>query len=133
MDTAVQVPGKAIFRIWFNYILPNLKKDQVLLENVQRRATRLVKSVQGKSFSERLRSLVLPSLEYRRLRNDMVQTYKIVNKLFTVITDVRTIGHLYKLFKRKSRLNIRKIVFRNRVVDTRSSLPDSIDDLRHPP
>ena len=80
------------------YILPNFKTDQVLLENVQRRATRLVKSLQRKSYSERIRSLGLPSLEYRRLRNDMVQTYKIVrdieivdkNKLFTAITDART-------------------------------------------
>ena len=59
------VPGQATFRIWFSYILPNLKKDQVLSENVQRRATRLVKSLQGKSYSERLRNLGLPSLENR--------------------------------------------------------------------
>ena len=76
----------------------------------------------------------MPSLEYRRLRNDMVQTYKIVrdieivdkNKLFTVIPDARTRGHQYKLFKRRSRLNIRKNVFSNRVVDTWNSLPDSV-------
>ena len=58
-----------------------LKKDKVLLQNVQRRATRLVKSLQGKSYSERLRSLGMPSLEYRRLRNDMVQTYEIVRDI----------------------------------------------------
>ena len=137
------------FRIWLSYILPNIKKtrqsasieaellgltsiysewvsewkDQVTLENVQRRATRLVKSLQGKSYPERLKSLWLSSLEYtcRRLRNDMVQTYKIVrdidivdtDKLFTMNTDTRSRGHKYKLFKRRSRLNIRKNVFSN--------------------
>ena len=105
---------------------PTLKKYKVFLENVQRQVTRLLKSLQGKSYSERIRSHGLQSLEYRRLRNDMVQTYKIVknidivdrNKLFTVITDERTRGHQYKLFKRSSRLNIRKNMFSNRVVDT---------------
>ena len=47
---------------------PTLKKDQIMLENVQRRATRLVKALQGKTYSERLKSLGLPSLQYRRLR-----------------------------------------------------------------
>ena len=32
-------------------------------------------------MSERLRSLGLPSLEYRRLRHDMEQTYKIVRNI----------------------------------------------------
>ena len=75
----------------------------------------------------------LHSLEYRCLRNDMVQTYNIVrhidifdkNKLFTVITDARTRGDHYKLFKRRSRSNIRKNVFSNKVVDTWNSLPYS--------
>ena len=72
-----------------------------MLENVQRRATILVKALQGKSYPERLKSLGLPSLEYRRLRNDMVHTYKIVrdidivdkDKLFTINTDTRIRGH----------------------------------------
>ena len=114
------------FRIWFSYILPNTKKDQVMLENVQRRATRLVKALQGKTYPERLKSLGLPSLQYRHLRNDMVQTYKIVrdignvdkDKLFTIVNDTRTRGHEYKLFKRRSRLNLRKNVFSNGVVNT---------------
>ena len=108
---------------------PTLKKDKIMLENVQRHATRLVKALQGKTYPECLKSLGLPSLQYRRLRNDIVQTYKIVrdigivdkDKMFTIVTDTRTRGHKYKLFKRRSRLNIRKNVFTlfsNRVVDT---------------
>ena len=53
-------------------------------------------------------------LQYRRLRNDMVQTYKIVrdidivdnDKLFTIVTDTRTRGRRYKLFKRRSSLKM---------------------------
>ena len=42
---------------------PQYKKNKIMLENVQRRATRLVKCVQHLSYHERLRSLGLPSLE----------------------------------------------------------------------
>lgn len=51
---------------------PMFKKDKVIIENVQRRATRLVKSIQHLSYPERLRSLGLPSLEYRRDRADLI-------------------------------------------------------------
>ena len=111
-----------------------MKKDQIMLENVQRRATRFVKALQGKTYSERLKSLGLPSLQYRPLRNDMVQTYKIVrdidivdkDKLLTIATETRTRGHKYKSFQRRSRLNIRKNVFSNRVVNTWNNLPSSV-------
>lgn len=42
---------------------PHVKKDKIALENVQRRATRLVKSLFGQTYSQRLRALGLPSLE----------------------------------------------------------------------
>ena len=48
------------------------------------------------------------------------------DKLFTIVTETRTRGHKYKLFKRRSRLNIRKNVFSNRVVDTWNNLPSSV-------
>ena len=50
---------------------------KILLENVQRRATRLVKCVQNKTYQDRLIFLGLTSLEYRRERADMVQVCKI--------------------------------------------------------
>ena len=64
------------------------------MENVQRRVTRLVKSLFGQTYSQRLRALGLPSLEYRRERSDMVEVYKISNnidmtekdRLFTMAT-----------------------------------------------
>ena len=53
-----------------------LKRDQFLLENVQRRATKLVPSLKNYSYEDRLRSLNLPSLYYRRARVDMIETWK---------------------------------------------------------
>ena len=55
---------------------PQYKKDKITLENVQRRATRLVKCIKHLPYSEDLKVLGLPTLEYRRERVDMIQVYK---------------------------------------------------------
>ena len=52
----------------------------IAIENIKRRAIRLLPSFKDKTYPERLKSLRLPSLEYRRYRADMVQVYKIKNK-----------------------------------------------------
>ena len=57
------------------------KKDKIIFENVQRRATRLVKSIKHPSYSERLKSMGLPTLEYCRERADMIQVYKILHDI----------------------------------------------------
>ena len=100
------------------------KKDKVIIENVQRRGTRMVKSLKDLPYEARLRELGLPTLEYRRERADQIQVYKILHgidnieteKFFTISSYTQTRGHSLKIFKKRARLNVRKNCFSNTFV-----------------
>jgi ribonuclease P/MRP protein subunit RPP40 len=112
---------------------PKLKKDITTIENVQRRATKMVPGLRDLPYEERLKKLRLPSLQYRRQRGDMINTYKFCQGDFKVDTpwllredQTRTRGHPYKLKKKYARLEIRKNTFSHRIVDNWNSLPETV-------
>ncbi len=71
---------------------PHHAKDIAKLKAVQRRATKMIPSLRNKSYEERLARLNLFFLEKRRLREKLIECYKILkgftnvdtNKLFSI-------------------------------------------------
>ena len=110
---------------------PFLKKDIEVLEKVQKRATKLISGCRNYNYEERLRYLDLQPLVVRRIRGDMIEVFKLVKgleqvdskKFFTLSENPRLRGHEYKLVKFRSRLDIRKYFFSNRIVNNWNSLP----------
>ena len=105
-----------------------------LLEGVQRRATKRVRGLEDKPYPERLKLLGLPTLEYRRMRQDIITVYKLLHGLEDIPADnlllqdkeTRTRGHSLKLKKEHTRVLKTRGFFRHRVVNLWNSLPQNI-------
>ena len=113
---------------------PHLAKDITSLENVQRRATKLVSGLKTLSYEERLKSLNLFKLSDRRERGDMISMYKIMhnlvnidaNSLFQMNNTSSTRGHLYKLYPVRNNTDIRRCFYTQRVVAPWNRLPNHV-------
>jgi hypothetical protein len=113
---------------------PHLVKDIIHVESVQRSFTKLIPGLYEKSYAERLRCLMLDSLELRRLKADLCLTFCILHKLndseasrfFETRINSVTRGHPMKLVVRAVKRDCTKYFFSSRVVKPWNSLPSDV-------
>ena len=111
-----------------------MARDIQALEKVQRRATKLIPDLAHLPYESRCRSLGLQTLEERRVRGDMIETFKILQgyddipltKFFHLnINHLR--GHSKKLSKPDHwRTTLKGNWFALRVIDPWNALPESV-------
>jgi len=114
---------------------PYNKGDIKALEKVQKKATKILPALKRLPFSERLKACQIPTLQglhYRRIRGDMIETYKINTGKYqgcvapSLIKEeiYVTRGNDLRLQKLRVRSDLRKFGFSNRVINKWNSLPN---------
>mgnify|MGYP003529753736 FL=1 len=129
---------KALVRPKLEYCVqawrPYLKTNIENMEKVQHRATKMIEECKTFKYEDRLVQTGLTTLEERRTRGDLIEVFKMIKGLnkadyrrfFTIVHNSRTRGHRFKIVKNRSRLDIRKHFFSQRVVNEWNALPEIV-------
>ena len=130
---------KALVRPILEYAVavwcPYKKKHINEIEKVQRQFTKHIKGLRKLSYPDRLSKLKLPSLEYRRLRGDLIEVYKILHKIYDPLTthslltldlNLKTRTNSLKLKKKRTNFQPYQSFFTNRVTTNWNRLSKEI-------
>ena len=156
MTRALHFRDKDTFvRLYVQYCRPHLEyaiqswnpwyqTDIDILENVQKRALKMVSGLKGNTYEDRLQEVGLTSLKERRERGDMIQVWKILHEKddvepstwFTFSSALqagattRNQGKPWNLQKTSGvkDLELRTNFFSHKVVNPWNSLPHEIQD-----
>ena len=121
---------------------PHLKKDIIAIESIQRNFTKKIKGMRNKGYEERLATLRLPSLSYRRLRGDLIEVFKIINNVYDPITtnslltrvpktSITRKNNSFNLSKTRTIKNHYKYFFTNRITNIWNQLPNHVVDAKN--
>ena len=111
------------------------KKHINEIEKVQRQFTKHIKGLKKLSYTDRLSTLKLPSLEFRRLRGDFIEVYKILHGIYDPLTtdslltldlNLRTRSNTLKLKKKRTNFQPYQLFFTNRVTSNWNRLSKDI-------
>ena len=116
---------------------PWLNKDIEMLENVQKRAVRMVTNLKGNSYEEKLKEVGLTSLAERRSRGDMIQVWKILHNHDNVkncwfkmasesLRTTRLTSSAWNLTLPITNSDLRRNFFSIRVINNWNALPEHI-------
>ena len=115
---------------------PDTKRDNIKLESVQRRATKMLPGLKDLTYPDRLKLLNLPTSTFRRLRGDCIQVFKYLHNyndvdhsdLFHVNVPIFhcTQGNQLKLSKLPQHTQLRAKFFGLRDVNVWNALPDDV-------
>ena len=139
-------------RLYKTYIRPHLEyaaqawspwtqQDIRVLEDVQQRAVRMISGLHSQTYQDRLLELGMTTLEERRVRGDMLQTWKILHGhdnvkegtwfsrlSATAVRETRASSAPYTLEQRRVNTDLRRQMFGYRVVRRWNNLPLHIRD-----
>ena len=97
----------------------------------------MIVELQNLDYIDKLKKIDLFSLEKRRVRGDLIETYKILNGLDKIVSEIfftkssnNTRGHNLKLFKNSVTCDIRKYVYSQCVIDGWNSLPAEVAEAK---
>ena len=110
-STKLKLPlYKSLVRSHLEYAVqfwsPHLRRDIDKMERVQRRATNMIPEIRNHSYQQRLKDLKLIGLVQRRLRGQLNQVFKYLNRF----NNVSPVGHFDYGFKDRTRNNGKKII-----------------------
>ena len=117
--------------VWYN----GLKKCKEKIENVQRKLTKHIKGLWDTPYERRLEKIKLPSMEYRQIRGDLIQVFKIAHNfydptttksLFEFSENKKLRGHNFKILKQRTNKSKYSHFFTNRIVNRWNKLPSNI-------
>ncbi len=95
----------------------------------------MVKNLGHLPYEDRLTELDLFPLNYRQLRGDLIQTYRIVRgrecalefeDFFELAGTDHLRGHPFKLLRKPAHLDVRRNAFSQRVIGAWNGLPDEV-------
>ena len=143
---------KIFLRLYYQYVRSHLEystpawspwniADCQSLEKVQEKAINMISGLKGETYEEKLKELGIQTLEDRRTRYDLIQTFKIISRTEDVepstwfkMVDVsrqrqtRSAVHHLNIQPERTNLEIRKHFYSNRVVEKWNNLPTNVKE-----